>query len=267
MDRALREKLEVRQADLDRLRGALAAAGDVLRGFSGRKLKVDFKANDDPVTEVDRAVNEKLLAMLPQEGEGWLSEETADDRKRLPKRRVWVVDPLDGTREFMSGIPEWCVSVGLVEEGRPVAGGILNPTTGELFLRSRETGVEANGKPCHLRACPDLSGAVVLASRTEVTRGQWEKYQGAPFTVKAVGSVAYKLALVAVGRADATWTLAPKHEWDIAAGVALVEAAGGCATSLDGQALGFNQPQPRFEGVMAFSADAKTAFAPPRQWR
>jgi myo-inositol-1(or 4)-monophosphatase len=266
MDSSHRRGIDVRQADLGRLSEALAAAAEILRSLSGQNLKVDFKANDDPVTEVDRAVNEKLLEMLPREGEGWLSEETADDSNRLKKRRVWVVDPLDGTREFVAGIPEWCVSIGLVEEGRPVAGGMLNPATGELFLGSRETGVQVNGKPRHQRECPRLSEAVVLASRTEVGRGHWDRYRSASFSVTPVGSVAYKLALVAAGRADATWTLAPKHEWDVAAGVALVEAAGGFVAALDGQTLRFNQPKPWLDGLMAFSAEAKKVFAPLDQW-
>src|SRR6185295_14444405 len=185
------------------------------------------------------------------EGEGWHSEESRDDPARLQKRRVWAVDPLDGTKEFVAGIPEWCVSVGLLEDGRPVVGGVANPATGEIFLGSPETGVTYNGKTAQMSRRKSLEGAVVLASRSEFDRGEWERFRGAAFTVRPVGSVAYKLALVAAGLADATWTLVPKHEWDVAAGVALILAGGGSAYSQDGSPPRFNQPRPKLTGLIA----------------
>ncbi len=211
-----------------------SARGEVLAPILGRAVRVDHKAGGDPVTEADRAVDAALRETLLRPGEGWLSEETADDPARLAAARVWIVDPLDGTREFVAGIPEWCVSVGLVEHGEPVAGGILNPMTGELVLGAQGAGVTRNGETVRLEPRPELRGAAVLASRSEAQRGEWKRFDGAPFAVRAVGSVAYKLALVAAGLADATWTLVPKHEWDVAAGVALVLAAGGEVCTPDG---------------------------------
>jgi myo-inositol-1(or 4)-monophosphatase len=161
------------------------------------------------------------------------------------------VDPLDGTREFVAGIPEWCVSVGLVEDGRPVAGGVANPATGEIFLGSLEAGLTYNGRPARVSARQSLDGAVVLASRSEFDRGEWARFLGRPFTVRPVGSVAYKLALVAAGLADATWTLVPKHEWDVAAGAALVLAGGGSVHGRDGSEVRFNQPRPLLAGFIA----------------
>ena len=234
-----------------RIQAALEAAMDVLRGFRGDTVRVDQKPGAGPVTEADRAVNEILARILPAPGEGWLSEESADDPVRLEKRRVWAVDPLDGTREFVAGIPEWCVSVGLVEDGRPVAGGVANPATGEIFLGSLETGLTYNGRAARVSARQSLDGAVVLASRSEFDRGEWERFRGAPFTVRPVGSVAYKLALVAAGLADATWTLVPKHEWDVAAGAALVLAGGGSVHGREGSAVRFNQPHPLLTGLIA----------------
>lgn len=189
--------------------------------------------------------------MLLREGEGWLSEETVDDLARLDKKRVWVVDPLDGTLEFVSGIPEWCVSVALIEDGRAVAGGISNPVTKEIILGSLETGVTYNGQPAQPSTKTSLVGAVVLASRSEIKRGEWEEFRGGGFEVRATGSVAYKLGLVAAGRADATWTLTPKNEWDIAAGVALIEAAGGFVSSLKDAPLRFNNRSPLLPGLLA----------------
>jgi myo-inositol-1(or 4)-monophosphatase len=246
---------------LPRIEAALLAALEVLRGFRAGAVSSEDKAGGrGPVTEADRAVDRVLARILPAEGEGWLSEESADAPRRLGCRRVWAVDPLDGTKEFVEGLPEWCVSVGLIEDGRAVAGGIANPATGEIFLGAEGHGVTCNGRPARTSARPTVEGAVVLASRSEVGRGHWERYRGAPFVVRPLGSVAYKLALVAAGLADATWTLAPKHEWDVAAGVALVRAAGGRVQTLDGSPLLFNQPRPCLTGLGAWPEALEAGF-------
>ena len=240
----------MRADDLERIAAALdrAAAWLGARGLSVGA--VEFKEGDDPVTATDRGIDTLLRESLPVAGEGWLSEETADDPARLGCTRVWVVDPLDGTREFVAGIPEWCVSIGLVEDGQAVAGGILNPATGQRFLGAVGLGTTLGGRPARPSAAATLAGAVVLASRSEVKRGQWERFAGAPFTVKPTGSVAYKLACVAAGLADATWTLVPKHEWDVAAGVALARAGGCMVRTPAGSAPRFNLPDPLLAGLI-----------------
>ena len=108
-----------------------------------------------------------------------------------------------------------------------------------------------NGEPAGVSTRDSLNGAVVLGSRSEMKRGEWERFDNAPFTMTPMGSVAYKLGLVAAGRADITWTLVPKHEWDIAAGVALVHAGGGKTYTLDGRAPVFNRPEPKVTGLVA----------------
>jgi myo-inositol-1(or 4)-monophosphatase len=236
--------------DVARIAAALERALVVLADFTSGQIESRRKAGGDPVTEADTAVDDVLRELLPRPGEGWLSEETEDDLTRLAYSRVWVVDPVDGTREFISGIPEWSVSVGLVEDGRAVAGGIANPATGEIFLGAVGLGITANGTPAQVRERRSLAGAEVLASRTEVKRGDWEGY-GTHFTVRPTGSVAYKLGLVAAGRADATWTTQPRHEWDVAAGVALVLAGGGRVVTEGGAPPVFNQEKPRFPRLTA----------------
>lgn len=240
-----------RTDDLARIAEALEAAREAVDPFTPGSVAWDDKGDGDPVTAADHAIDDVLRELLPQSGEGWLSEETADDHSRLDARRAWVVDPLDGTREFVSGIPEWCISVGLVEAGQPVAGGILNPSTGELVLGSVETGVTLNGEPVRVTDRPGLRGAVILASRSEVKRGEWEIFQDAPFEVRPCGSVAYKMALTAAGLVDGTWTLVPKNEWDVVAGVALVRAAGGAVCHADGTLRGFNQADPLMPNLLA----------------
>ena len=236
---------------LKRIKKALEAAVEAISSFIPGAVAAEFKVGDDPITEADRTANRILRQALNRDGEGWLSEESFDDSARLENERVWVVDPLDGTREFVAGIPEWCISVGYVENGKAVAGGICNPATRELFLGAVGQGITLNGKAVRPSNCRGLSEAVVLASRSEVKRGEWDCFRQAPFVTKPMGSVAYKLALVAAGMADATWTLAPKSEWDIAAGVALVECAGGFARTIDNSLVRFNQKSTRLSGLLA----------------
>jgi len=236
---------------LERIHAALEAGREVLNRFTPGAIEAEYKAGHDPVTEADRAVDAVLKKTLLRDGEGWLSEETIDDSSRLSKRRVWVVDPLDGTREFVQGIPEFSISIAMVEDGVPIAGGICNPATDELILGSRDTGVTYNGSPAQPSQRHDLRGALVLASRSEVKRGEWKQFESAEFNIRPMGSVAYKLGLVAAGRADLTFTLVPKHEWDVAAGAALVDSAGGWTLKLDHSPLRCNQKDPLISGLLA----------------
>jgi myo-inositol-1(or 4)-monophosphatase len=236
---------------LERIHAALEAAREVLNRFTPGAIETEYKVGHDPVTEADRAVDAILRKTLLRPDEGWLSEETVDDFTRLNKQCVWVVDPLDGTREFVQGIPEFCVSIAMVENGIPVAGGICNPATDELILGSRDTGVTYNGQPTQPSQRKDLHGALVLASRSEVKRGEWKQFESAEFNIRPMGSVAYKLGLVAAGRADLTFTLVPKNEWDVAAGAALVESAGGWTLKLDNSPLRCNQKDPLISGLLA----------------
>ncbi|MDP3984868.1 MAG: 3'(2'),5'-bisphosphate nucleotidase CysQ [Acidimicrobiia bacterium] len=240
-----------RRNDLERIERALLVAGDILRRFQPGRVEAAHKSNSDPVTEADLAVDRALREELVRPGEAWLSEETADDPSRLEADRVWVVDPLDGTKEFVEGLPEWCVSIGLVENGRAVAGGILNPVADFLALGAEGLGCRLNGRTVGVSDTRELTRATVLASRSEVRRGEWVRWDESDVAIEAMGSVAYKLARVACGLADATWTLVPKHEWDVAAGVALVQAAGGWVLTLDNQQPRFNQPRPWLSGLIA----------------
>jgi myo-inositol-1(or 4)-monophosphatase len=235
---------------LQRIQSALEAAREVLNRYTPGAIAAEYKIGHDPVTEADKAVDAVLRKNLLREDEGWLSEESVDDPSRLNKKRVWVVDPLDGTREFVAGIPEFCVSVAMVENGLPVAGGICNPATNETFVGSLETGVTYNGKQASPSQKSDLNEALVLASRSEVKRGEWEAFKGT-LKIRPMGSVAYKLALVSAGLADVTFTLTPKHEWDVAAGAALILSSGGFVQTLENGRLRCNQKNPLLSGLIA----------------
>ena len=192
-----------------------------------------------------------LRQELLREGEGWLSEESVDDLSRLEKKRVWIVDPLDGTREFVAGIPEFCVSVAMVEDGIPVAGGICNPATNEVFLGSLDSGVTYNGKPAHASQRTSLEGASSWPAEARPSVESGSDSRKAAVEVRPMGSVAYKLALVSAGLADVTFTLTPKHEWDVAGGAALVSSAGGFVSTLQNSALRCNHKSPLLSGLLA----------------
>jgi myo-inositol-1(or 4)-monophosphatase len=163
---------------------------------------------------------------------------------------VWIIDPLDGTKEFISEIPEFVVCVALVEDGLPRVAVEYNPVRDELFTAAKGHGAFLNGTAIHVSKQVDLRHAHVLASRSEEARGEWDAYQE-KMHVELTGSVAYKFALVASGRFDATFTLTPKNEWDVCAGSLLVAEAGGMVTDPDGRAIRFNNPSTLLPGLVA----------------
>ena len=234
-------------------RKAARAAGDILRGHWRRgDYQIGSKGKDNPVTQADLEADRALKRLLhdPFPEYGWLSEETADSEARLKCRRVWIVDPLDGTKEFIQGIPEFCVAVALVEEGHPVLGVTYNPITREMFWSARGMGCHLNTEAVRVTRTRVLRRANVLASRSETARGEWEVFHGR-LRVSPTGSVAYKLALVAAGKGDATFTRSPKSEWDIASGAALLAEAGGTMTDIHGTMIRFNQRRVKVAGMIA----------------
>jgi myo-inositol-1(or 4)-monophosphatase len=232
--------------------GAIAA-GKILQGyFRDGGYQIDSKGKNNPVTTADFEADSKLKQILRDAfpSYGWLSEETVDNDDRLACERVWIVDPLDGTKEFIKGIPEFVVAIALAERGVPVMGVSYNPIKNELFSGIRGAGCFLDGKPVTVSTVSALEHSTILASRSETARGDWKAYEGR-VKVRAIGSVAYKLALVAAGQADATFTLTPKSEWDIASGVALIVAAGGRVTDLNGDEMHFNRRDVKTPGFVA----------------
>jgi myo-inositol-1(or 4)-monophosphatase len=227
-------------------------AGAIVRRYYESGVEVREKSPDSPVTKADleanAAIRRLISASFPEDG--WLSEETADSTERLGRRRVWVVDPLDGTKEFIAHIPEFCVCIALTEAGRPVVAVEYNPAADRLYVAVRGEGTTVNGARARVSATARVPEAVVLASRSEDKRGEWDAFKPR-CRVKLTGSVAFKLAELSTGAGDATFTLTPKNEWDICAGTLLVEEAGGRATDLHGKPLVFNQPSPLRPGMIA----------------
>jgi len=229
---------------------AARAAGAVTLKYYGGRYHVRDKGGDNPVTsadlEADACLREILLESRPDYG--WLSEETADAPERLDKDAVWIVDPIDGTKEFLEEIPEYVVSIALVQRAEPVVGVIYNPAQDDLYAAVRSGGTFLNGRRVFCSDAARLDQATLVVSRSETKRGEIDPFHPYLKAVRPVGSVAYKLALVAAGTADLNISVKPKNEWDVCAGDLLVREAGGRMFDLQGQGRRYNQEDPRIPG-------------------
>lgn len=234
------------ERELEAARDAALAAGEAVERLRRAGVRYGRKGGHELVSEADleaaRILEERLLGAFP--GDGWLSEEHRDSPRRLGQRRVWIVDPIDGTREYLQGVPEYAVSVALAVDGEPVLGVVHNPATGELYAATccnaaERPPTEPTGHPFE-----------ALVGRGEHA---WDDLPPLPegATVRPVGSVAYRLALLARGEGNATLTGFGRAEWDVAAGAALCRAAGLRVTGVLGDRLTFNQPRPYVRGLLA----------------
>jgi myo-inositol-1(or 4)-monophosphatase len=250
--------------DLDLLVDAALAAGrEALRHFRS-DVQVWWKnGGTSPVTAADHAANDILHGMLrdARPGYGWLSEETEDDPGRLGLDRVFIVDPIDGTRAFMNGLDTWVVSVAVTEAGRSLAGVLYAPSLGELFVADATGRVEKNGRP--LRLAPQAGPVRVSAADDMLTRfapglGQVERLARIP-------SLAYRLAMIADGRMDATIVKPHAHDWDLAAADLILRNAGGSLRDLAGQRPLYNSESARHDILLAGRADLLDRLVTPGQ--
>lgn len=242
-------------AELEAASEAARAGGAVLLRYAERGARYGWKPGgqwgmelvSEADIEVDGVLRERLLGAFPEDG--WLSEEHPDDASRLGRRRVWIVDPLDGTREFLSGVPEYAVSIGLAVGGEAAVGAVYNPAKGELYAASAGGGGERFG----LDGAGSLAEGFMLAGRGE---WRWGDLPPVPEGTRLlpVGSIAYRMALLATGTGNLLFTAGRRSEWDVAAGAALLGAAGAAVTDLEGRGLRFNQAEPTVRGLIAGSA-------------
>jgi myo-inositol-1(or 4)-monophosphatase len=240
------------EAELQLAREAAATAGELVLSHFGGGGRSWHKGPGQVVTEADLAVDALLHDMLrePRPDYGWLSEERPDDRSRARCARAWVVDPIDGTRAFVEGVPQFAISIALVEGGKPLVGVVFNPATDERFEARRGGGAWLNGERLSVSSCIGLIDAALLSSRTEMKRRDWPRLiPEATFTT--IGSLAYKLALIAGGRFDGLISLRASHDWDIAAAQLLIGEAGGRLTDAAGRTIVLNQDTPRHTGLAA----------------
>lgn len=230
---------------------AAKEAGAIIMALFGKDYRVEEKGKGNPVTTADLEANRKIREIIRQRypKDGWLSEEDKDDSSRLRAARLWVVDPIDGTKEFIEGVPQFAVSIGLVVEGRPVLGIVYNPAKEKLYRAVKGGGALLNDRPIHVSQRQEMQGAYLLVSRSEPRR----KFQ--PFAdmcrLEPIGSIAYRLAMVAGGEGDGTLTFRSLREWDVCAGVQIVEEAGGVVVDGGGRRLLFNQEDTRHRAIVA----------------
>ena len=168
-----------------------------------------------------------------------------------------MVDPLDGTKEFIEGVPHFVVSIALVENGTPIVGVLYNPVTGEMFSAAQDEGSQLDGESIQCTTKDDVGEMVILNSRSETRRGLWDPYHETFGELRAIGSVAYKLGLTAAGKADIFASLRPKNEWDICAGNCIINEAGGMLIDLHGNPRQYNLEKTLIEpGLIAGHVEA-----------
>ncbi|WP_238119907.1 MULTISPECIES: 3'(2'),5'-bisphosphate nucleotidase CysQ [unclassified Xanthobacter] len=231
------------------LSDAVAEAGALALSMFRSGVKAWSKDDRSPVTEadlaVDRYLHQRLTALAPDYG--WLSEETADAAARLTRRRVWVVDPIDGTRGFMNGAPDWAVSVALVEDGRPLLAALFAPMLEEMFTARRGAGAHRNGSALTAGQRADLAGARAAGPSEALDR----LAAAAAITRMPRGhSLALRLARVATDEVDVAVSRADSHDWDLAAADLVVEEARGRLTTLDDAPLIYNRATPRHAALV-----------------
>jgi myo-inositol-1(or 4)-monophosphatase len=248
------------ETDLSLLIRAAEAAGDTALEFTGPTAKRWDKADGaGPVTEADLAVNTLLLDTLKtaRPDYGWLSEESEDSKDRLAHDRVFIIDPIDGTRSFVEGSRTWAHSLAIADKGEITAAVVYLPMRGLLFSAAKGKGAVLNGKPIEPSQRSGLQDADILATKANMDPCHWRS--DPCFKRAHRPSLAYRLALVAQGRFDAMLTLRPSWEWDIAAGDLIVREAGGQASDKTGQPLRFNNKTPTLNGVVAGGAAMQRA--------
>jgi myo-inositol-1(or 4)-monophosphatase len=243
------------------LDAAVRDAGALAHSMFGTALKNWTKGPAaSPVCEADIAVNDLLRARLTAGNDGiaWLSEESADDPARLNARYVWVVDPIDGTRAYIAGLPDWAVSAALVAEGRPVVACLYAPVGEQFFAARAKAGATCNGITITASKGAELAGARIAGPRNLL-----ERLQAAmpPFTaMPRLRSLALRLAQVADGACDVAFAGGNSHDWDLAAADLLVHEAGGALTSVTGEIVTYNRPVPRHGMLVAAGRDRHAAL-------
>jgi myo-inositol-1(or 4)-monophosphatase len=227
-----------------RLESAVRDAGALALGKFGVPIRNWFKGQNSPVceadVEVDLLLRERLTRDTPDYG--WLSEESIDDPARLVARRVWIVDPIDGTRGFIAGHPDWAISAALVEDGRPVVAALFAPATDEFLMATTGEGATCNGRAVSSNPGDRLDGARVAGPERRLDR--LAALMPGIARVPKIHSLALRIARVATGAVDAALAGPNSHDWDLAAADLLVHEAGGALTSLDGRPPIYNRPEP-----------------------
>jgi myo-inositol-1(or 4)-monophosphatase len=227
-------------------------AGDLARRMKGEGLKIWSKTGGSPVTDADIAVDQLLKARLEaaRPDYGWLSEETADDPARLERRRLFVVDPIDGTAAFLKGRPWWSVSIAVVDAGLPAAGVVFAPELDETFTATAGGGAFLNDAAIRASGQARVEDCRMLGDAKMFAHPAWRE-PWPPMTIETRNSIAYRMCLVADGRFDAALALSGKSEWDLAAADLICAEASAVCTDHKGRGYRYNQPSPRLPSLIS----------------
>jgi myo-inositol-1(or 4)-monophosphatase len=234
-----RDRFLIRDAAL--LRDTVHEAGILALSLFRTELRNWTKGASSPVSEADIAVNDLLEQRLRSATPdyGWLSEESVDDDSRLAKRLVWIVDPIDGTRGYLAGREDWCVSVALVEDGSPVLAAVFAPASDEFFFAARGRGASRNDVPVHVTSGSELDFSRVAGPKPLVERLKRSEHE--IVLHPRIGSLALRLCRVAQGSLDVAFAGGQSRDWDLAAANLIVQEADGNMTTLSGDTLVYNR--------------------------
>jgi myo-inositol-1(or 4)-monophosphatase len=223
------------------LKDAVRQAGALALSLFRTELKNWIKGASSPVSEADIAVNDLLESKLRSAAPdyGWLSEESADDEARLGKHLVWIVDPIDGTRGYLAGREDWCVSAALVEEASPVLAAVFAPASDEFFFAVRGQGATRNNVPIHATGGMDMDFSRIAGPKPLVER--LNRSEGEITLHPRIGSLALRLCRVAHGILDAAFAGGQSRDWDLAAANLIVQEANGRMTALSGDKIIYNR--------------------------
>jgi myo-inositol-1(or 4)-monophosphatase len=249
------------QEALTWLTDAVREAGEIGLRYVERGAKAFTKKDASPVTEADLAIDAHLALRLRDISPaiGWLSEEAVDTADRLARRQVWIVDPIDGTRGFVAGNGEWVISAALVEDGRPMAGVLLRPTTGDFYEATRGGGAYKNGTP--LRTPDGNFAGIRCASGPKPFVDALQREVPGLARGPSLSSLALRLAFVAEGRFDVAFAKRDAHDWDIAAAELILQEAGGRLTWIGGEEVVYNRPDPVHSALVAAGRSRQESLA------
>ena len=237
--------------DLDLITDAAVEAGALARRLLTAGLEIEKKPDGTPVTAADLAVDkllkDRLLAARPDYG--WLSEETADDPARLAKPRLFIVDPIDGTRAYMRGKPWWVVSIAVVEDGRPIFGALCAPDRQETYRAEVGQGATLNGRSIRASSIDALDGCRMLGDEKMFAHPAW-KTPWPPMAIESRNAIAYRIALIASDQADAAVALSAKQEWDVAAADLIAREAGAMVSDHKGRPFAYNTPKAKVPSLI-----------------
>jgi myo-inositol-1(or 4)-monophosphatase len=237
----------------EELGSAVREAGRIALTYFRGSIRSWTKGHDSPVSEADIAVDDYLRTRLSRDGFGWLSEETQDDRTRLTTERLFIVDPIDGTRSFLAGRPDWSVVAAVVEKGRPAVAAIYVPADDDLYVAVSGEGATRNGNRIASTPGSNLAGARVAGPKTMLER--LTKIDPGTIHEPKIHSLALRLTRVAEGRIDAAFASVNAYDWDLAAADLLVHEAGGAMTNFSGETLVYNLHDPVHGAVLAAGRD------------